>query len=79
MKKNYLKAKDISDAFASKVEFNSDDFSNMALAYAQLGFFKQSIEYYNKSLELNPENIYSLNNKAYTLILLERYPESIEL
>lgn len=75
--KNYSKVKDLSETFALTNKMNSDDLSNLALAYSYLGLCEESIELYNKSLELNPENIYSLNNKGYTLNLMKRYEEAI--
>lgn len=77
--KNYHKAKELSDAFASTGEMNSDDLSNIALSYSQLGFHDKALEFYNKSLQLNPDNKYSLNNKGYTLNLMNKFDEAISL
>ncbi len=77
--KNYHKAKEFSDAFALTGKMNSDDFSNMALSYSQLGQHDEALEFYNKSIELNQNHKYSLNNKGYTLNLLNRFEDAIPL
>jgi len=77
--KNYTKAKVISDAFALTGKMNSDDLSNIALSYSQLGFHDQALKHYDKSLQLNPDNKYSLNNKGYTLNLMDKFEEAISL
>ena len=75
--KNYEKAKELSGSFALTGKMNSDDLSNFALSYSQLGLHNEAMELYDKSLQLNPENKYSLNNKGYTLNLLNRFEEAI--
>jgi len=77
--KNYLRAKVLSEELAQMDKMTSDDFSNMALAYSQVGLHEKAIELYDKSLQQNPDNIYSLNNKGYTLSLMDRYQEAIPL
>jgi tetratricopeptide (TPR) repeat protein len=77
--KNYGKAKELSDAFSLTGKLNSDDLSNIALSYSQLGFHDEALELYNKSLHLNPDNKYSLNNKGYTLNLLDKFEDAISL
>jgi tetratricopeptide (TPR) repeat protein len=77
--KNYTKAKELSDAFALTDKMNSDDFSNTALSYSQLGLHDEAIELYDKSLQQNPNNKYSLNNKGYTLNLLDRFEDAIPI
>jgi len=77
--KNYGKAKELSDAFSLTGKMSSDDLSNIALSYSQLGFHDEALELYNKSLHLNPDNKYSLNNKGYTLNLLDKFEDAISL
>jgi tetratricopeptide (TPR) repeat protein len=77
--KNYKKAKEISDAFALTGEMNSDDLSNIALSYSQLGFHDEALKLYDSSLKLNPDNKNSLNNKGYTLNLMNKFEEAISL
>jgi tetratricopeptide (TPR) repeat protein len=75
--KNYKKVKELSDAFALMDRMNSDDLSTIALSYSQLGLHQEAIELYDKSLQQNPDNKYSLNNKGYTLNLMNRFEEAI--
>jgi tetratricopeptide (TPR) repeat protein len=75
--KNYVKAKDLSDAFAVTGDLNSDDLSNLGLSYSQLDFHDEAMEFYNKSLLQNPHNKNSLCNKGYTLNLLGKFEEAI--
>ena len=75
--KNYTKAKELSDALALTGKMKSDDLSNIALSYSQLGLHEKAMEFYDKSLHQNPDNKYSLNNKGYTLNLMNRFEEAI--
>lgn len=77
--KNFTKAKEVSDSFTLTGKLNSDDLSNIALSYSQLGFHDEALILYDKSLQLNPENKYYLNNKGYTLNLINKYEEAISL
>jgi tetratricopeptide (TPR) repeat protein len=77
--KNYEKAKELSAAFALTGKMNSDDFSNSALSCSQLGFHDEALKLYDTSLQLNPHNKYSLNNKGYTLNLIDNFAEAIHL
>lgn len=76
---NYIKAKEVSDAFIVTGKMNSDDLSNSALSYSRVGFYDEAVMLYNKSLQLNPDNKYSLNNKGFTLNILGNYEEAISL
>ena len=71
--KNYKQVKEISDEFMINCSLNSDDFANTAISYSNLNDHDKAIEFYNKSLEINPKNKYSLNNKGFTLNILEKY------
>ncbi|MEN2402241.1 tetratricopeptide repeat protein [Flavobacterium sp. MC2016-06] len=77
--KNYEKAKILNDDFITKFSLNSNDYSSAGLIYSNLGFNQESLEFYDKSLEQNSNDVYALNNKAYTLNLLGRYDEAIPL
>jgi tetratricopeptide (TPR) repeat protein len=77
--KNFEKAKELFDHYEQEFKLTSDDYSNAGLIYNKLDMNNESIYLYNKSIELNSENIYSLNNKGYTLNLLEKYSEAIPL
>ncbi len=60
-----------------KFTFNSDDYSNFAFIQSQFNNHLLALESYDKSLEINPKNLYSLNNKGYTLNVLERFEEAV--
>lgn len=77
--KNYEKAKELSEALALTGKMNSDDLSNIALSYSQLGYHDEALKLYDRSLQLNPDNKYSLNNKGYTLNLMNKFEEAIFL
>ncbi|MCC5916022.1 MAG: tetratricopeptide repeat protein [Cryomorphaceae bacterium] len=77
--KNFKQAKDLSNEFIMFGKMNSDDFSNAGISYSKLGFHDKAVEFYDKSLELNPNNNYSLNNKGFTLNLLNKFEEAIPL
>lgn len=49
----------------------SDIFSSLGNSLNSLKRFKESDDAFNKSLELNPDNVYTLNNYAYYLSLRE--------
>ena len=59
-------------------KWNSDDYCNYALAHSHLKQYDKSLDLHDKSLKLNPNNLYSLNNKAYTNTIIGKYEEAIE-
>ncbi|RYG04429.1 MAG: tetratricopeptide repeat protein, partial [Chitinophagaceae bacterium] len=67
------------DEFTTADTLDADDFSNVALAYAHINEHQKSLEYNSKALLLNPEHKYALNNKGYTLNLLNKFEEAIPL
>ena len=77
--KNFERAKELFDNYEQGFKLTSDDYSNGGLIYSKLSMNYESLDLYNKSIELNSENVYSLNNKGFTLILLEKYSEAIPL
>lgn len=77
--KNFERAKKLFDDYEHEFKLTSDDYSNGGLIYSKLNLNDESLDFYNKSIELNSENVYSLNNKGFTLILLEKYSEAIPL
>jgi tetratricopeptide (TPR) repeat protein len=77
--KNYQQAKEISDEFIIQGKLNSDDFASAGISYSQFDQHDKAIEFYNKSLELDPNNKYSLNNKGFTLNTLNKYHDAITL
>jgi tetratricopeptide (TPR) repeat protein len=77
--RNFKKAKELSDIFILKATMSSDDYSNVGLCYSEAGLHDEAMDFYNKSLELNPDNKYALNNKGYTMNVLNRFSEAIPL
>ena len=77
--KNFNRAKEIFDNFEQEFTLTSDDYSNGGLIYSKLNMHYDSLHFYNKSIEINGDNMYSLNNKGFTLTLLEKYSEAIPL
>ncbi|TXI96262.1 MAG: hypothetical protein E6Q35_08040 [Chryseobacterium cucumeris] len=78
--KNFEKAKETAITFKeNNSSMTTDDWTNFALTFTETGSLEESLEYYDKALKINPDNKFALNNKGYTLILLEKYEESIPL
>ena len=77
--KNYQQAKEISDEFILHGNLNSDDFASAGISYSQIDQHVKAVEFYNKSLELNPNNKYALNNKGFTLNILDKFYDAIPL
>lgn len=75
--KNFERAKILFDDYEKEFNLTSDDYSNGGLIYSKLNLNEKSLDFYDKSLELNAKNVYSLNNKGFALILLEKYSEAI--
>lgn len=73
----YSKAIEMCNELEGNISLNSDDYCNYALAFTQSGEHTRAVELYNKSLQLNPNNFYSLNNKGYTLNMIGQYIEAI--
>jgi tetratricopeptide (TPR) repeat protein len=59
-----------------KLNFNSDELSNIGVFFSRLGDHEIAMAYYEKSLALT-ENANALNNMGYSLNLLERYTEAL--
>ena len=57
---------------------DSDNFSNIAIIESNLNNNELAMSFYNKSLELDGYNIYSLSNRGYTYNLFEKYDEAIK-
>ncbi|KAA2223108.1 M50 family metallopeptidase [Chryseobacterium sediminis] len=77
--KNYERAKELGVKFKEKHVMNSDDLINFALTFTQTGALVESLVYYDEALKMNSNHKFALNNKGYTLILLEKYEEAILL
>ncbi|MCJ7936009.1 MAG: M50 family metallopeptidase [Chryseobacterium sp.] len=78
--KNFEKAKETAIKFKeNNSSMTTDDWTNFALTFTETGELTESLEYYDKALKMDPNNKFALNNKGYTLILLEKYEDSIPL
>ncbi|MGG7438279.1 M50 family metallopeptidase [Chryseobacterium arthrosphaerae] len=78
--RNFEKAKETAIKFKeNNSAMTTDDWNNFALTLTKTGALTESLDYYDKALKMNPNNKFALNNKGYTLILLERYEDSIPL
>ncbi len=82
----YLREKDYVHALAAFERFekkqlpmNADDFCNYGLMQCFAGKFKEARDSYDRSLALNPDHVYSLNNKAYLLVVEGEYAEALPL
>lgn len=77
--KNYEKAHSIQKEFESKYQLNSDDFYNLGLTSSLLKLNKDKAIYFEKSLEQNPDNAYSLNAIGYELNTKGKFQDAILL
>lgn len=77
--RNYEQAKKLAEEFISKYEVGSDSYSNIGLIYSKLSEHEIALEYYDKSLQLNPTNQYPLYNKGFTFLLLNKFEDAISL
>ncbi len=78
--KNFEKAKKAAIVFKeNNSSMTADDWTNFALTFTETGALEEALEYYDKALKINPNHKFALNNKGYTLILLEKYEDSIPL
>jgi tetratricopeptide (TPR) repeat protein len=75
--RDFERAKILFDEYKKDFTLASDDYSNGGLIYSELNLHEKALELYDKSLSINGNNVYSLNNKGYTLNLLDRYSEAI--
>lgn len=77
---DYKKANVINLEFEQKKNrknFDSNDYNSSGLIKSYLKEFSQGILDYKKSLELNPNNSYTLNNRGYTFNLMKEYKKAI--
>ncbi|MEQ8473438.1 MAG: tetratricopeptide repeat protein [Marinoscillum sp.] len=74
---HYKTAITLFDGFAGKCELSAEDYCNYALAYSFSGDHQIALDLYEESLKMNPEAFFSLNNRGYTLNILNRYEDAI--
>jgi len=75
--KKFCKAKELSDEHLLTSTADSEGFTYAGIIYSYYEQHDKSLEYFEKSLELNPNNVYSLINKGHVLNTIEKYEESI--
>ena len=51
---------------------------NKGLALDNLGKYEEAIEWYDKTLKIDPNNVFALYNKGFALNNLGKYQEAIE-
>jgi tetratricopeptide (TPR) repeat protein len=79
--KNYTKTKEIYTHLFAMTDwrgFSSNNLCNIGLNESYLGEYDIALNYYNQSLELNNNNMFSLLNRGFTYNLMERYAEGQE-
>ncbi|GGD90503.1 hypothetical protein GCM10011412_30510 [Maribacter cobaltidurans] len=77
---DYKKANVVNKEFEEKKNrknFDSNDYNSSGLIKSYLKDFSHGIQDYEKSLELNPNNSYTLNNRGYTFNLMKEYEKAI--
>lgn len=74
---NFEKVGEVCELFERNGTLSSDDYCLVALAYANMELYDEAVGSYDKSLQLNPDNGLSLNNKGYTLNLIAQYEAAI--
>ena len=52
--------------------------NNKGLALNNLGKYEEAIEWYDKALKIDPNDVNALNNKGKALYNLGKYQEAIE-
>lgn len=77
MSKNYKAADDLLPDYLSLVKPNADDYCNIGLVKQCIGDMDSSILNYNRSMELNPKNWITYNNRGYAYNLSEEYEKAI--
>ncbi len=56
-----------------------EDYINVGLTLDHLGKHQQAIEYYEKALDIDHNNVTALDNKGYALYNLKKYDEAIDI
>ncbi|MDF2191500.1 M50 family metallopeptidase [Paraflavitalea sp. CAU 1676] len=77
--KSFARAKELSDEFMLHGDLDSGDYAAAGVACSHLGQKDKAVEWYDKSLALDPNNYCSLCNKGFSLILFNQFEEAIPL
>jgi tetratricopeptide (TPR) repeat protein len=79
--KRYAKAKErytILLELPGQTRFTSSNWGNLGLTESLLGEYDCALSYYNQSLELDENNMYSFLNRGFTYNLMGRYAEGLD-
>lgn len=60
-------------------ENDSNTINDIAVSLEYMGKYDEALNYYDNSLNINPNNVLVLNNKAILLIKLKRYNEALSI
>lgn len=74
---NYVDALNKKKELEAIADLNSDDYGLVALIYARIEDYEKAFQYYFQSIQVNPNNFISLNNRGYTLNLVRKYQDAI--
>lgn len=75
--KDFKQAKELSNEFIIHGQLNSNDYTNAGLSHSHMNLHDEAMELYEKSLELNPRNKYSINNQGFTYNSTNKFEEAI--
>ncbi|MEO7214345.1 tetratricopeptide repeat protein [Mucilaginibacter sp.] len=75
--REYVKAKDFFDKQTNN-DVDSEGFNCIGLIESQIGNHDIALEYYNKALMLNQDNVFARCNRAYTYNLFSKYTEALQ-
>jgi len=79
--KRYAKAKEIYiqlRELPGQKRFTSSNLGIIGLTYSYLGEYNDALDYYNESIELDENNMYSFLNRGFTYNLMGRYAEGLD-
>lgn len=77
---DYQNAKLVNEQFEEKnnnANFNTNDYNRSGLLKSYLKDFNEGLKDYDKSLEFNPDNCLTINNRGYTYNLMGEYEKAI--
>lgn len=63
--------------FDTKFYFTSDDYNIRGIIHQKNDSIEKSFEYFDRAIDLDPNNLYALNNKGHFLSFYHRYEEAI--
>jgi tetratricopeptide (TPR) repeat protein len=76
---HYERAKAVIDQFGPLTSWTSDDYCNAGVVCTRLGLDDVAMDFYDRSLELNPMHKYSLINQGYSFNLQLKYKAAVAI